>query len=358
MTTEVDVVNRALQKIGTRTTVTSLSEDSEEARQSSLVLASTRDELLRKAPWNCGRNYASLVYITSLPGTPENMTTGTTMWSKGIPAPPWLYEYQYPVDCLKPLYIIPHINTGSTGVPMFGAAITGNTPMYWSGPPMKYQVGIDQFYGVTAATKVAGGTNYAVGDQITLSTTPAGQAPIGAPAVLQVATLTGSAVATVTVVNQISGESPGITGSYFNRQTGTIAQSSSTGAGTGATFTLTHSPKGDQRVILTNQEFAILCYVRQVTDPNVMDPQFIEAWSALIGAKLAIQLTGEKNNANIAISMANELIMAARVGDGNEGLTINDVLPDWIRIRGIQLPNWEYSPGSMTYDWGPLFNPY
>lgn len=357
MTTEVDVVNRALQKIGTRTTITSLTEDSEEARQSSLVLASTRDELLRRAPWNCGKNVTSLIYITSVPGTPENMTIGVNLWAKGLPSPPWMYEYQYPVDCLKPLYIIPQTTTGNSASPLFGA-ITGNTPVYWTGPPVKFQVGVDQFFGVASAVKVAGGTNYAVGDQITLATTPAGSAPIGAPAVLQVATLSGSAIATVTVVNQISGESPGVSGSYFHIQTNPVAQSSTTGSGTGATFNLTYTAKGDQRVIYTNQEFALLCYVRQVTDPNVMDPQFIEAWSSLVGSKLAIQLTGEKNIANIAIQMANDLIAQARIGDANEGLTINDVIPDWIRVRGIQLQNWEYSPGSMSYDWGPLFNPY
>ena len=36
----------------------------------------------------------------------------------------------------------------------------------------------------------------------------------------------------------------------------------------------------------------------------------------------------------MAVELANQKIAQAREGDGNEGLTINDVTPDWIRTRG------------------------
>ncbi len=360
MTTTVDIVNRALQDIGTRSTITTLSESSNEAIQANLILTSTRDELLRKAPWNCSTAYFNLVYITSVPGTPENSTTGSSTWAPGIPAPPFAYEYQYPVDCLRPLWIVPQFVTGfGTGVPIT-TAVTGGAPTFWQGPPVKFKVSTDQFFSVTSAVVAAGGSGYAVGDQITLATTPASTAPIGAPAVLQVATLSASAVATVSVVNQISGESPGQTGSYFSQQTNPVAQSSTTGSGTGATFTLTYAAKGDQRVILTNQEFALLCYVRQITDPNVMDPLFIEAWSSVLGAKLAFALSGDKGQANVCIARANEAIAEARKADGNEGLTINDITPDWLRIRGYEYPSaFDYSgPYNPGYNWGAMWPSY
>ena len=46
MTAEVDIANRALSAIGTRSQITSLTEDSNEARSCKLLLEPLRDELL------------------------------------------------------------------------------------------------------------------------------------------------------------------------------------------------------------------------------------------------------------------------------------------------------------------------
>lgn len=73
--------------------------------------------------------------------------------------------------------------------------------------------------GCTAAVVSAGGTGYAVGDTITLTN----------GTVLTVATISGSAVATVTVTT------PGL----YTATTNPVAQASTSGSGTGATFTLT-----------------------------------------------------------------------------------------------------------------------
>lgn len=355
MTDLVDIINLALQAIGTRTTVASLSENSNEAIQANLVIARLRDDLLRMAPWDCATNYASLTYITSTPGTPENPTAGTALWQKGQPAPPWAYEYQYPVDCLRGMFIVPQFTTGfASGIPIT-TAITGGSPAYWNGPPSRFKVSIDQFYSATAATVVAGGTGYAIGDQITLEGTPTDDPPIGAPAVLQVATVAGGVILTVSVVTNVFGSV--LSGSYFDPPTNPIAQDSTTGSGTGATFNLTLSAKGDQRVILTNQEDALLCYVKRVTNPDVMDPLFIDAWSLILGSRLVMALTGDKTLANQKVAEANNLVLEARKADGNEGLTINDVAPDWLRVRGIYYPTWEFSPNTQL-DWGPLFVPF
>lgn len=356
MTTYVDIVNRALQDIGTRTTIASLSENSNEAIQANLVLQKTLDELVRMAPWNCATNWANLTYISSLPGTPENSSSAELLWSKGLPAPPWVYEYQYPVDCLRPLWIVPAFMTGFTGTPIT-TAVTGGGLIAYNGPPMKFKVGIDQFYPVTAATKVAGGTGYVVGDIITLPYGASGSTPIGAPVQLQVATLSGSAVATVTVVPQVLNSSPAQGGSYFAVQTGTIAQDTTTGVGTGATFTLTFGAQASQRVILTNQENATLCYLKQVLDPNLLDPECEQAWVAALGARLAFQLTGDIPTANAKLAEANAFITKARASDGNEGLTVNDVTPDWIRGRGIYLPS-DMVGNFSQFDWGGLFVQY
>lgn len=372
MATTVDIVNRALQSFGTRTTVTSselANNTTNEAIQANLVLNNTRDDLLRMAPWDCAMNTANLTYITSAPGTPENTSAATTLWAKGQPPPPWAYEYQYPVDCLRACFIIPATQTGFSGGIPITTAVTGGAAQFWQGPPVRFKVAVDQFLVVTGATVAAGGTGYVVGDQITLTLQPTtgtttrvgtflSGAPQGASVVLQVATVAGSAVATVSVVSQIYDASPAVGGSYFYGPTATSTQASTTGAGSGATFTLTFAADPvDQRVILTNQEFATLNYVRRVTDPNVMDTLFQSAWIQWLGANLCNALTGDKQLANMCIQLANGDIAEARKADGNEGLTINDVTPDWIRTRGI---NWtEYSSGPYSnFDWGdylPLF---
>lgn len=357
MTTNVSVANRALQKMGTRTTLTTLVENSNEAIQINLCLESRRDELLRMAPWNCAFNFNLLTYITSQPGTPENANSTATTWSKGLPPPPWIYEYQYPVDCLAACYIIPNTNTGIvSGLPIFPAGIGVYSALY-GGPAAKLKVGIDQFYAATAiASMQSGGTGYAIYDIITLETPSTG---LGAPAQVRVLTVNGGGtILTYELVNHVLGASPSISGSYFSLPTGSQIQGSTTGSGTGAAFTLTmQNPQASQRVILTDQPNAIMAYVKQITDPNLMDPEFIEAWAAIVGATVTMALTGDKSLANMLVGQANAMIVEAREDDANEGLTINDVLPDWIRVRGYTDPNYANSP-NLGYDWGGTFSLY
>lgn len=361
MTTELNIVNRALQFIGTRTNVSQAeltNQSSNEAIQASLILDQVRDELLRMAPWDCAFNYASLTLITAAPGTPENPTTGPAFWQKGvnvppvagIPPPPWAYEYQYPADCLKAVFVVPQFSTGfASGVPIT-TAVTGGSPAFWSGPPQRFRVGVDQFVSLVApVTVVNGGTGYATGEIILLAGTPTGTSPIGAPATVQVFSQAGGVA---TGVSLLEG------GSYFNDPGTSLTQGSSlNGTGTGLIINASKNFDSNQRVILTNQEGAILAYVKQITDPNVMDPEFQEAWVQLLGARLAIVLTGDKALANAGIQEANRKITEARRSDANEGLTVNDVTPDWIRARGLLYPSWEMSP-NVSYDWGPMLTMY
>ena len=123
----------------------------------------------------------------------------------------------------------------------------------------------------------------ALDTQLVISSPPGiqqGSAPIGAPAQLQVATVSGSAIATVSVVNQIAGSASPKGGSYFSPQSNPQAQASTDGSGSGATFNLTYGAASLQRVILTDQSQATLVYCRDVTDINVMDDTFQEARSS------------------------------------------------------------------------------
>jgi hypothetical protein len=273
MTTDTDIANRALSLIGTRSTIASLSEQSNEAIAASTWIDVVRDEVARLAPWNCVKNFNLLTLSCAAPGTPENPNPGTSQWAKGIPPPPWAYEYLYPADCLRPLWIVPQFQTGfGAGIPIT-TAVTGGAPAFWNGPPVKFQVSIDQ---------IDPGTG--------LPASP----PLGI----------------------------------------------------------------DTRIILTNQEFAILFYCKRVTLPDVMDDNFRAAWEMALAGRLVWQLSGNAQLANMKLQEANNMIIAARAVDGNEGLTINNVTPDWIRIRGIDYPlDQSWSP-NISYDWGNMLTMY
>ena len=358
MTDLTEIANRSLQAVGSRTNVTSTeltNSSTNEAIQINLAYATVRDEIIRQAPWNCAKNLATLTFITSAPGTPENPTASMLTWQKGIPAPPWAYEYQYPVDCLRAISIVPQFATGFGGGVPITTAVTGGIPSFWNGPPVKFQVQVDQFFCATAVAIASGGTGHAIGDVLTLATPASG---LGAPAQVLVTTVAGGVITGASIITSIFEEV--LAGSYFTIPTNPVAQDSSTGTGIGATFNLTFaSPptKFDQRVILCNQESAILTYVKRVTDLNVMDDDFVEALVQALGATICPNINGDKALMSMAIQRANAKIAEARKNDGNEGLTINDVTPDWLRTRGIAYPNWEFSPNSQ-FDWGPMFTPY
>lgn len=359
---DVSIANRSLQAFGSRTTLTLAqlnAQSNNEAKQFMLAYENCRDSLLRLAPWDFALKTANLTYITSVPGTPENTSAATPLWQPGQPAPPWAYEYQYPIDCLRACWIIPAFQTGfASGVPIT-TAVTGGVSNFWAGGPIRFKVQSDSFFPVIAAAIVTPGLGYAVGETITLAGYSQGSAPIGAPVQILVDTVDGSgAILTCEVVPVVLDSSPAAGGSYFARQTNPVAQGSSDGVGTGAAFNLTFDIKSTQRVILTNQEFATLAYVRQVTDPNVWDPLFSDALTDYVGAAINFSLAGDKTLSNMLIKQCNSSITTARGVDGNEGLTINDVTPDWIRIRGVNYTEGFSGPYGGDYNWGGLIAAY
>jgi hypothetical protein len=344
--------------IGVQRKISDLKQDSAEAQTFSLIYDNIRRRLLRMAPWDCAMRTVNLVYITSVVGTPENTSPAPTLWQPGQPSPPWAYEYQYPVDCLRACWMIPSTQTGYAGGVPITTAVTGGAPSFWSGPPVKFKVQTDQFYAVNSATVVSGGVGHAVGDIITLPYAPTTSAPIGAPVQLQVAAISlGGVITSVIVIPQVPFETTIIGGSYFAIQANPIPMASSTGVGTGAVFNISQATTATpQRVILCNQEFASLVYCMDVVDPNVMDDLFQDAFVQLLGSAVIMSLDGDRGFADSHIRQANYAIEAARNVDANEGLTVNDMTPDWIRIRGVDFPS-QYSGPYLGYDWGGMW-PY
>ncbi|MDE2106556.1 MAG: hypothetical protein KGL39_55590 [Patescibacteria group bacterium] len=222
---------------------------------------------------------------------------------------------------------------------------------------MKFSIATDQFRAASGAyTIVVAGTGYAINDTVILGTDtlnqnfnanqlPAGIIKVSVTSVNGSGGITGVASADWATVQQNA--------CLFGVPTYNLVAVQTSGLGTGASLSIAAvgASQFDYPVILTNQEFATLAYVKQVVDPNAMDQSFKQAWINVLGAGMTMALTGDKGLANMKVALANKAIEDARKNDGNEGLTINDVTPDFIRIRRI---NWtEYYTGPYAFfDWG------
>lgn len=110
----------------------------------------------------------------------------------------------------------------------------------------------------------------------------------------------------------------------------------------------TDSNGNDSNVILTNQPQAILVYTKRITNTNLFGPDFVDAFAYYLGSRICVALTGDKAMARSAFEMADKLVRAAQASNGNEGLTVIDSVPDWIRVRGYE-SDWASPPGSITW---------
>lgn len=81
MASEVDICNLALSHIGASATISSLTEQSEEAFHCNLLYADTRDAVLRAHPWGFATRHLALSDVGTPPGN-------------------WSYRYAYPNNCL------------------------------------------------------------------------------------------------------------------------------------------------------------------------------------------------------------------------------------------------------------------
>lgn len=140
----LEIYNRALAEVGTRTTVASQTEPSAEARQCNIAYPGVRDQLLRAANWNFARKTATLALLKAAPGTPENPNIpANPVWSNVYPPPPWLYEYAYPSDCIRMVKIIPQWQSNTGIVPPVFPQST-STPIWWATPGVKFAIQSDE----------------------------------------------------------------------------------------------------------------------------------------------------------------------------------------------------------------------
>lgn len=144
MVSQVSICNRALSQVGTRSNISAMNENSNEAQQCSLLYQPTVEELLQMAHWNFARKTETLSLLKSAPGTPTNPTPAQ-VWTSAYPSPPWLYEYAVPSDCLQMQMIVPQMQAYYLGTPIFPINNT-YLPAGW-GPPVPFQLATDRIGG-------------------------------------------------------------------------------------------------------------------------------------------------------------------------------------------------------------------
>lgn len=138
MTSPVDVVNLALTQMGSRTFVSSInpSDGSNEGNVASIIYQPKLDALFRAAPWAFARKQ---VFLTQLKAAVINGVVSTSP-----PPQPWLFEYEYPSDCIKLRYLLPNAPISGLQVPLQTAStpLWGNQ-VYGANAAIKFQIATD-----------------------------------------------------------------------------------------------------------------------------------------------------------------------------------------------------------------------
>jgi len=245
MTAPVDLCNMALGQLGRSGTpglasITSLNPPSPAnfvgATTAALYYQTQVDAVFRAAHWNSARVQVALTLLKAATGTPEN-PNGTTL---PLPPIPWLYEYEYPDDCLLLRFVMPQPRqfTGAVTTPLMTNLGAINRPLVTTSMPF-----------VPAIDKDMDG-------------------------------------------NQV-------------------------------------------KVILTNAQLAQGVYTGRIANPDLWDASLQNAVIGTLAAWFALPITGNKALTSMRVQLAIGLINAARMSDGNEGITTSDIRVDWMEARNV-----------------------
>lgn len=89
------------------------------------------------------------------------------------------------------------------------------------------------------------------------------------------------------------------------------------------------------KTILTNQGAAALVYTARVPETEIWDQDFSSAFVYVLAGYLCFGLSGDVGLTKQIIDLGAQKVMQARLRDGNQGLTVQDRIPDSLRVRGF-----------------------
>lgn len=90
---------------------------------------------------------------------------------------------------------------------------------------------------------------------------------------------------------------------------------------------------GGGKVILTDQDDAVLKFTEAITDTNTFDEIFIHTLAWNISMHIAEPLTGSSQKRQDAATIYGNILASARAIDSNEGKDDPDVQAEWITAR-------------------------
>jgi len=114
------VCNQALDAAGVSFTLGDIEEGTRAAQVCLRAYRNCVQQLLRAAHWGFARKQAPLVLLAD--------ATGQTPYVGTVVPAPWIYEYEYPVDCMKARFV-PWNPYGNTGVIPANNAQLPNVPL-------------------------------------------------------------------------------------------------------------------------------------------------------------------------------------------------------------------------------------
>ncbi len=138
MPAQVDICNRALSVIGTRSTIASMTESTPEAQACTIHFEAVTRATLRLAPWSFARCVTQGALLAAAPGTVENpqgyaplplvpISAANPKGSTPAQIVSWQYEYAWPQNCIRLRQVkYPFDTPGQAGsVPLWPGAAQG-----------------------------------------------------------------------------------------------------------------------------------------------------------------------------------------------------------------------------------------
>lgn len=95
----------------------------------------------------------------------------------------------------------------------------------------------------------------------------------------------------------------------------------------------TDASNNPTQVILCNQTQAQVVYTVAQPNPVIWDSMFRQGFVSSLSAFLVPALSLNLALMQASIKVADSIIMQARIRDGDEGITVVDHIPDWMRAR-------------------------
>ena len=120
-TSPTNIANQSLDAAGVNFTLGDISEGTREAQVCLRAYRHCLQQLLRGAHWNFARRQAPLVMLADATGQTQNVNTIVTS--------PWVYCYQYPVDCMKARFVPWNPYGNNSVIPSNNIQIPTNIPL-------------------------------------------------------------------------------------------------------------------------------------------------------------------------------------------------------------------------------------